>query len=29
MQAHKNGFVPVSSKPFCGHDVAGTTTLSG
>jgi ABC-type branched-subunit amino acid transport system substrate-binding protein len=29
MQATKTGFVPVSSKPFCGHDVAGTTTLSG
>jgi branched-chain amino acid transport system substrate-binding protein len=29
MQAHKTGFVPVSSQPFCGHDVPGTTTVSG
>ncbi|MGA2472768.1 MAG: ABC transporter substrate-binding protein [Acidimicrobiales bacterium] len=29
MKATKTGFVPVSSQPFCGHDVAGTTTLSG
>jgi hypothetical protein len=29
MQAEKSGFVPVSSTPFCGHDVAGTSTLSG
>jgi hypothetical protein len=28
MQAHKTGFVPVSSKPFCGKDVAGTTTVA-
>lgn len=29
MQATKTGFVPVSSQPFCGHDVTGTTTLAG
>jgi branched-chain amino acid transport system substrate-binding protein len=29
MRATKTGFVPVSSKPFCGKDIAGTTTLSG
>ncbi len=29
MQAQKSGFVPVSSTPFCGNDVPGTTTLSG
>jgi branched-chain amino acid transport system substrate-binding protein len=29
MKATKSGFVPVASTPFCGHDVAGTTTLSG
>jgi len=29
MKATKTGFVPVSSQPFCGRDVAGTTTLSG
>jgi branched-chain amino acid transport system substrate-binding protein len=26
MQAHENGFVPVSSKPFCGTDIPGTST---
>jgi len=26
MQAQKSGFVPISSAPFCGHDIAGTTT---
>jgi branched-chain amino acid transport system substrate-binding protein len=26
MQAQKSGFVPVSSKPFCGTDYAGTST---
>jgi branched-chain amino acid transport system substrate-binding protein len=29
LQAHKSGFVPVSSQPICGHDVAGTTTVAG
>jgi branched-chain amino acid transport system substrate-binding protein len=29
MQAHKAGFVPVSSKPFCGKDVPNTTTVAG
>jgi hypothetical protein len=29
VKADKTGFVPVSPKPFCGHDVPGTTTLSG
>jgi len=29
LKAQKSGFVPVSATPFCGHDVAGTTTLSG
>jgi branched-chain amino acid transport system substrate-binding protein len=29
VQAQKSGFVPVSATPFCGHDIAGTTTLSG
>jgi branched-chain amino acid transport system substrate-binding protein len=29
VQAHKTGFTPVSSKPFCGKDIAGTTTVSG
>jgi len=28
VQAHKTGFTPVSSKPFCGKDVAGTSTAS-
>jgi branched-chain amino acid transport system substrate-binding protein len=26
MQAQKTGFVPVSSQPFCGHDLPGTST---
>ena len=26
MQAQKSGFVPVSAKPFCGTDYAGTST---
>ncbi len=29
LRAQKSGFVPVSSQPFCGHDVPGTTTISG
>jgi branched-chain amino acid transport system substrate-binding protein len=29
VQAHKSGFAPIAPKPFCGHDVPGTTTLSG
>ncbi len=29
VKAEKTGFVPVSSKPFCGHDIAGTSTLAG
>ncbi len=28
MKAVKNGFVPVSSKPFCGTDLPGTSTAS-
>lgn len=28
MQAEKTGFVPVSSKPFCGTDIPGTSTAS-
>jgi branched-chain amino acid transport system substrate-binding protein len=28
MQAEKTGFVAVSSKPFCGTDIPGTTTAS-
>lgn len=28
MQADKNGFVPVSSKPICGQDIPGTSTAS-
>jgi len=28
MQAKKNGFVPVSAKPFCGKDIPGTTTAT-
>jgi branched-chain amino acid transport system substrate-binding protein len=28
MKAVKTGFVPVSSKPICGHDIPGTTTAS-
>jgi ABC-type branched-subunit amino acid transport system substrate-binding protein len=29
MLAEKNGFVPSSSKPFCGTDLPGTTTVQG
>jgi hypothetical protein len=29
LRARKSSFVPVSPRPFCGHDVPGTTTLSG
>ena len=29
LRARKSGFVPISSEPFCGHDVPGTTTTSG
>ena len=29
VKATKTGFTPISSQPFCGHDVAGTSTLSG
>ena len=29
VKAGKTGFTPISSQPFCGHDIAGTTTLSG
>ena len=29
VKAEKTGFTPVSSQPFCGHDIAGTSTLSG
>jgi branched-chain amino acid transport system substrate-binding protein len=25
LKAEKSGFVPVSSKPWCGHDIAGTS----
>ena len=28
MEAEKNGFVPVSSKPICGQDIPGTSTAS-
>jgi branched-chain amino acid transport system substrate-binding protein len=28
MQAKTKGFVPVSSKPFCGKDIPGTTTAN-
>ncbi len=28
MQAGKNGFTPVSSQPFCGTDIPGTSTAS-
>jgi branched-chain amino acid transport system substrate-binding protein len=28
LQAHKNGFVPVSSEPTCGTDISGTTTAT-
>ena len=26
LRAEKSGFVPISSKPFCGTDYAGTST---
>jgi len=29
VKAGKTGFTPISSQPFCGHDIAGTSTLSG
>ena len=29
VKAEKTGFTPISSQPFCGHDIAGTSTLSG
>jgi branched-chain amino acid transport system substrate-binding protein len=29
LRAEKSGFVPVSAKPFCGTDFAGTSTLTG
>ena len=29
VKATKTGFTPISSQPFCGHDIAGTSTLSG
>ena len=29
LQAQKSGFVPVSAKPFCGTDYAGTSTRTG
>ena len=29
LRAQKSGFVPISSQPFCGHDIPGTTTTSG
>ncbi len=29
VKAAKTGFTPISSQPFCGHDIAGTSTLSG
>jgi ABC-type branched-subunit amino acid transport system substrate-binding protein len=29
VQAQKTGFKVISSQPFCGHDIAGTSTLSG
>ena len=28
VQAERNGFTPVSSKPFCGTDIPGTSTAS-
>jgi hypothetical protein len=28
LHAKPNGFVPVSSKPFCGTDLPGTDTAS-
>ena len=29
VKADKTGFTPISSQPFCGHDIAGTSTLAG
>jgi branched-chain amino acid transport system substrate-binding protein len=29
LQAQSKGFVPVSSQPFCGADIPGTTTVTG
>ena len=29
VKAGKTGFTPISAQPFCGHDIAGTSTLSG
>ena len=29
MIAEKNGFVAVSSQPWCGTDLPGTTTVQG
>ena len=29
VKATNTGFTPISPKPFCGHDIAGTSTLSG
>ncbi len=29
LRAEKNGFVPVSTQPFCGSDVPGTSTAPG
>ena len=29
LRAEKSGFVPISSKPFCGTDYAGTSTRTG
>ncbi len=29
MKAEKSGFVAVSSQPFCGTDIPGTTTVQG
>ncbi len=29
LRAEKNGFVPVSTQPYCGSDIPGTSTASG
>jgi branched-chain amino acid transport system substrate-binding protein len=29
LKAEPSGFVPISTQPVCGHDVPGTTTISG
>ncbi len=29
VKATKTGLAAISSQPFCGHDIAGTSTLSG